>query len=145
MSHHHISMSCLLPAGADVYANTMSVGNTELFQLLLNDAKQACFRSFSGAYLATVSAPKAGSGEVGRTTCIAGPSYWPLWCSTVICHWGASMSPSPSLGTGRLKWWASQGRVILLLPCPSTAAQPIICWEGTTSPLSSSSSGSGVG
>ncbi|XP_006264658.2 fascin [Alligator mississippiensis] len=43
---------CCRP-GADVYANTMSVGNTELFQLLLNDAKQACFRSFSGAYLAT--------------------------------------------------------------------------------------------
>ncbi|XP_074812756.1 fascin-like [Natator depressus] len=39
--------------GADIYANAMSVGNTEIFQLLLNDVtKQACFRSSSGTYLA---------------------------------------------------------------------------------------------
>ncbi|XP_074921118.1 fascin-like isoform X1 [Chelonoidis abingdonii] len=43
---------CCRP-GADIYANAMSVGNTEIFQLLLNDVtKQACFRSSSGTYLA---------------------------------------------------------------------------------------------
>ncbi|XP_065447863.1 fascin-like isoform X3 [Chrysemys picta bellii] len=43
---------CCRP-GADIYANATSVGNTEIFQLLLNDVtKQACFRSSSGTYLA---------------------------------------------------------------------------------------------
>ncbi|XP_067397611.1 fascin-like [Emydura macquarii macquarii] len=45
-------MRLLLPAGADIYANATAVGNTELFQLVLNDlTKQACFRSSSGTYL----------------------------------------------------------------------------------------------
>ncbi|XP_033013102.1 fascin-like [Lacerta agilis] len=42
---------CCRP-GADLYANAMAVGNTEIFQVLFDDTtKKVCFRSHSGAYM----------------------------------------------------------------------------------------------
>ncbi|KAM6467348.1 fascin-like [Liasis olivaceus] len=38
--------------GADLYANAMAVGNTEIFQLMFDDTtKKACFRGHCGAYM----------------------------------------------------------------------------------------------
>ncbi|KAL8182834.1 UNVERIFIED_CONTAM: hypothetical protein K2H54_003011 [Gekko kuhli] len=43
---------CCRP-GADLYANAMAVGNTEVFQLLFDDdTKRACFRGYCGTYMA---------------------------------------------------------------------------------------------
>uniref|UniRef100_A0A670HS48 Fascin-like domain-containing protein n=1 Tax=Podarcis muralis TaxID=64176 RepID=A0A670HS48_PODMU len=48
---------CCRP-GADLYANAMAVGNTEIFQVLFDDTtKKVCFRSHSGAYMSLVSVP----------------------------------------------------------------------------------------
>nr|XP_016851051.1 PREDICTED: fascin isoform X2 [Anolis carolinensis] len=42
---------CCRP-GADLYANAMAVGNTEIFQLLFDDAtKKICFRGYCGTYM----------------------------------------------------------------------------------------------
>ncbi|KAF7245348.1 Fascin [Varanus komodoensis] len=42
---------CCRP-GADLYANAMAVGNTEIFQLLFDDAtKKVCFRGHCGTYM----------------------------------------------------------------------------------------------
>ncbi|XP_060118039.1 fascin-like isoform X2 [Heteronotia binoei] len=43
---------CCRP-GADLYANAMAVGNTEIFQLLFDDdTKRVCFRGYCGTYMA---------------------------------------------------------------------------------------------
>ncbi|XP_053142035.1 fascin-like isoform X2 [Hemicordylus capensis] len=42
---------CCRP-GADLYANAMAVGNTEIFQLLFDDTtKKVCFRGYCGTYM----------------------------------------------------------------------------------------------
>ncbi|KAH0621068.1 hypothetical protein JD844_022086 [Phrynosoma platyrhinos] len=42
---------CCRP-GADLYANAMAVGNTEIFQLLFDNAtKKVCFRGYCGTYM----------------------------------------------------------------------------------------------
>ncbi|XP_054825998.1 fascin-like [Eublepharis macularius] len=42
---------CCRP-GADIYANAMAVGNTEIFQLLFDDdTKRVCFRGYCGTYM----------------------------------------------------------------------------------------------
>lgn len=43
-------------AGADLYATAMAVSNTEIFQLMYDDAtKKVCFRGHSGTYMSLVS------------------------------------------------------------------------------------------
>uniref|UniRef100_A0ACB8G1X5 Uncharacterized protein n=1 Tax=Sphaerodactylus townsendi TaxID=933632 RepID=A0ACB8G1X5_9SAUR len=43
---------CCRP-GADLYANAMAVGNTEIFQVLFDDdTKRVCFRGYCGTYMA---------------------------------------------------------------------------------------------